>query len=206
MNTESIAPNPSPKPSSSIIDRLWTNRNAMQRTGAVGLAGGLGLGLIGVPTAVVTLSSIGCGVFYGTQTRHKGFKKHALAVSAVVLSMVSLTIGGSIGSSISGREWLPSDASSTASYAPPSSSSTPAPPVAEEARASLTESVCVAQQGRSIAAAESALGAGKRMSSTAGNEFMPATQMYQFGNAFGGGACTIMFQNGKAATATFTQF
>jgi hypothetical protein len=114
--------------SNAVGNFLWNKRNAMQKTGNVGAVTGLALGLIGVPAIAPTLAAIGCGIFYSNKTEHKGAKKVGLAVGSVFFSVVTITIGGIIGSSISGKEWLPSETTiSTATTAPETSPEPVAP-------------------------------------------------------------------------------
>lgn len=70
----------------------------------------------------------------------------------------------------------------------------------------MNVSSCTAMQGQSLAAIKSKLGQGKMVSSSAATQYVPAFQMYYFGNAAQGGACSVMIQNGRVQSATYVNF
>ena len=191
---------------------LWANRNPMQRTGNAGLAAGLILGLAGAPTNAVIITPIAAAVLYNRLTKNTGAKKHGFTFLAVCMTFVTVTVGGLIGSGISGKEWLPAESSpSTTSVPVPTAEPEVAEPVASSApRPQTTREInsdnCTSITGMTLEQAQQKLGEGKLVSATGASEYMPAIRMYNFGNAAFGGACSVMVQGGRVESATFMQF
>lgn len=67
----------------------------------------------------------------------------------------------------------------------------------------LSPESCTRQMGKNLSSIKTSLGQAKLISSTAASQYVPAMQMYKFGN-YSSGSCMILIQNGKAASATYS--
>lgn len=112
------------KTTNPVVGALWTSRNPMQKTANLGVAAGLVLGAAGASTVAVTLTPIILGVYYGKTTEFKKFKRTGMAFVAGFMTLFTVTVGGIIGSSVTGKEWLADSGSTSTSSAP---ATTPAP-------------------------------------------------------------------------------
>lgn len=101
----------------------------MQKTANLGVGTGLVIGAIGASATGASIAAIALGIFYANQSKHVGFKKGTLSFLAVVMSMFTVTIGGMVGSGLTGKEWL-ADSSSTTTTTPTPPSAPAAAPAA----------------------------------------------------------------------------
>lgn len=66
----------------------------------------------------------------------------------------------------------------------------------------VSQSACLAQQGKSISAIKAALGPGKLTSASAATQYTPAIQSYRFGS-YQTSICTVIVQGGRATFVNF---
>lgn len=197
----------------SVAGLFWVNRNPMQKIANVGVGAGLVLGLVGASSTVVTLTPVAAGILYSRLTERKGAAKVGMSILAGALTLVTVTIGGLVGSGISKKEWLAYDSTYVSTptnispaAAPVSPVPSPAPAKPAQTAREINSDNCTSIAGMTLEQAQERLGESKLVYASGAAKYVPAFRMYKFGNAAFGGACSARVQNGRVESATFLQF